>query len=93
MIKLSDAAKEKYAKYVGPDGRLIIDETVPEKLRETFQYFNDNNINILQLNVDDTIDETEEPDASLDNDDLDIETADENVEITEDENIEFDIFN
>lgn len=51
MISLSPRAKEAYAKYVGPDGKLRIDETVPENLRETFQFFNDNNINVLELNI------------------------------------------
>jgi len=61
MIALSPEAKQAYAKYVGPDGKLIIDDTVPENLKETFQFFNDNNINILELNIEriynDTFDE------------------------------------
>ena len=54
MIKLSDEAKNFYAKYVGPDGKLVIDDSLPNDLKETFQYFNDKGINILEMNVDDS---------------------------------------
>ena len=33
MIKLSEEAKRAYAKYVGPDGRLIIDPSLPDKVK------------------------------------------------------------
>lgn len=83
MIKLSEEAKQKYAKYVGPDGKLIINDSLPDELKETFQYFNDNNINILELNIDDTIfseddEEKEELLGADDNDDD--EVIDENIE-------------
>ena len=74
MIKLSDAAKQKYAKYVGPDGKLIIDDSLPDDIKEAFKYFNDRNINILELNVDDNIDnieDEEEEDVNIDDDIID----------------------
>ncbi len=78
MISLSPKAKEVYSKYVGPDGKLIIDESVPENLREAFQYFNDNDINILELNVEKdytTLDEDLEPEMD-DEDDMSEEEID-----------------
>lgn len=53
MIKLSEEAKQAYSKYVGPDGRLIIDESLPEDMKETFKFFNDKGINILEMNIND----------------------------------------
>ena len=53
MIKLSDDAKKAYAKYVGPDGKLIIDDSLSDDMKETFQFFNDRGINILEMNIDD----------------------------------------
>lgn len=66
MIKLSDAAKQEYAKYVGADGKLRIDDTVPENLREIFQYFNDRGINILKMEIDDNVEVLDEPDSNID---------------------------
>lgn len=83
MLKLSEEAKKKYAKYVGPDGKLIIDDSLPEEVKESFQYFNDNNINILELNVDDNItsEYDEEEEELLDeSDDYADEIIDENSE-------------
>ena len=34
MIKLSDDAKKAYAKYVGPDGKLIIDDSLSDEEKE-----------------------------------------------------------
>ena len=53
MIKLSDDAKKAYAKYVGPDGKLIIDDSLSDDMKETFQFFNDRGIIILEMNIDD----------------------------------------
>ena len=52
MISLSEEAKRVYAKYVGPDGKVAIQDFFPEELKEAFQYFNDNNINILEMKID-----------------------------------------
>ena len=56
MIKLSDEAKKAYSKFVKPDGSLIIDPSLPENVKEAFEYFNKEGINILELNIDDEID-------------------------------------
>lgn len=75
MLKLSDEAKAKYAKYVGTDGKLIIDDSLPEDLKETFRFFNEKNINVLEMNINDDIEVLDdEPDISNDiDDDSDIE--------------------
>ena len=52
MIRLSEEAKSIYAKYVGADGKVIIQDFFPDELKEAFQHFNDNNINILEMNID-----------------------------------------
>lgn len=90
MISLSPKAKEVYSKYIGPDGKLIIDDSVPENLRETFKYFNDNDINILELNVErnyTTLDEDLEPEMD---DDDDMSEENEEIDIL-DEDDESDV--
>jgi len=52
MVRLSEEAKALYAKYVGPDGKLTIPDYLPEEVKESFQFFNDHNINILEMNLD-----------------------------------------
>ena len=37
MIELSEKTKQECLKYMGPDGKFVIDESVPESLVETFQ--------------------------------------------------------
>lgn len=75
MIELSTEAKQAYAKYVGPDGRLIIDESLPDNIKNAFKYFNDNDINILELNMErpsiDESDDESQIDYDDDSDDLD----------------------
>ncbi len=74
MLKLSEEAKAKYAKYVDANGRLIIDETLPEDVKNAFNYFNSKGINIMELNVDDDAiidlpeEESEDLDEELDSD-------------------------
>ena len=51
MLKLSDEAKAKYAKYLDANGKLIIDDTLPEDVKKAFNYFNSRNINIIHLNL------------------------------------------
>lgn len=81
MLKLSEEAKRTYAKYVGPDGKLIIDDSLPDDIKETFQFFNDKGINILEMNINDEIAES----------DSDIELLEE--DINDDSLIEDDIDN
>ena len=71
MIKLSEEAKKAYAKYVGPDGRLIIDPSLPDKVKEAFEFFNKEGINILELNIDDEIETEFEDDESFDENESD----------------------
>lgn len=71
MLKLSDEAKAKYAKYVDANGRLIIDDSLPEDVKKAFNYFNSRNINIMNLNVDDDIIDLPEEEISESDDDLD----------------------
>jgi len=100
MIKLSDEAKREYAKFVGSDGRLRIDDTVPEQMREVFQYFNDKGINILEMQVDDDveilddrsddeIDSAETISEEYDDDSFSQETA----SLKENENVDLDDLN
>ena len=59
MLKLSDEAKRAYAKYVGPDGKLIIDDSLPDDMKEAFQFFNNKGINILEMNINDEANESD----------------------------------
>ncbi len=97
MLKLSDEAKAKYAKYLDANGKLIIDDTLPEDVKKAFNYFNSRNINIMQLNVnDDIIDLPEEEvnDSDLDDDvDFDDGESDELFDDEEDENVNLDDLN
>ena len=52
MIKIDDRAKELLSKYIGPDGKLMIDESLPDDIKESFQYFNDNDVKILEFGQD-----------------------------------------
>lgn len=49
MIKIDEETKQALAKYVGPDGRLIIDENLPDDIKEAFEFFNQEGINILDF--------------------------------------------
>lgn len=88
MIKLSEEAKKAYAKYVGPDGRLIIDDSLPTDLKETFQFFNEKGINILDMNIDDSSAETLNDDVEVLDDDSDDDLlSDDSTELSDDSNI------
>lgn len=102
MIKLSDEAKKAYAKYVGPDGKLVIDDSLPEDLKETFQFFNDEGINILEMNIDykpnDDVELLEEDinDDTLsddDSDDFDVDLADNSSIVEDDSEVDLDSLN
>ncbi len=83
MIKLSEEAKKAYAKYVDPvTGLLNIDPSLPENVKEAFEFFNSEGINILELNIDDELD------TDLDEDDE--EFTDEELEDDEDEDEDFE---
>lgn len=64
MIKIDEETKALLAKYVGPDGKLIIDESLPDDIKESFQFFNDEGVNILDFATNNTLHlhATEEPD-------------------------------
>lgn len=49
MIKIDEETKQALAKYVGPDGRLIIDDNLPDDIKEAFEFFNQEGINILNF--------------------------------------------
>ena len=49
MIKIDEETKQALAKYVGPDGRLIIDDNLPDDIKEAFKFFNQEGINILDF--------------------------------------------
>ena len=70
MIKFDEDIKTICAKYVGADGKLIIDDSLPENIKQSFEFFNSRNINIMELNIDDSDinNNYDEPDDSfLDN--------------------------
>ena len=46
---VDEETKQALAKYVGPDGRLIIDENLPDDIKEAFEFFNQEGINILDF--------------------------------------------
>lgn len=99
MIKLSEEAKQHFSKYVGPDGKLIIDDSVPQELRETFQFFNDKGINILDMNINDDIEILDEPDTVSDDiESDDYSNGDSNSEfsstiVEDDSNVDLDDLN
>lgn len=88
MIKLSEEAKAKYAKYVDQNGRLIVDESLPEDVKKAFNYFNSKGINVMELSVDDDIIDLPEEEEEYD-DEQEIfdneEQFDENSDSFEDE--------
>lgn len=100
MIKLSDQAKREYAKFVGSDGKLRVDDTVPEELREVFQYFNDKGINILEMQINDDVEILDESsDGDIDSEEVITEEYDdenfsqETNSLRENENVDLDDLN
>lgn len=67
MIKLDDKTKQLCKKYLGADGKFIINDSTPSDLVDLFQYFNDNDINVLTLELDDVIVDNSEDDQIDDN--------------------------
>ncbi len=85
MIKLSEEAKAKYAKYIDANGRLIVDENLPEDVKKAFNYFNSKGINVMELSVDDDIIDLPEEEELDDQESLDLEDEfDENDDSFED---------
>lgn len=68
MIKLDDNTKQLCKKFLGSDGKFIINETTPSDLVDLFQYFNDNNIDVLTLELDDVVVSEDEEDSTIDED-------------------------
>ncbi len=87
MIKLSEEAKKAYAKYVDANGRLIIDDSLPEELKETFEFFNEKGINILEMNIDDSTAESLDNIEVLDMDSDDNSFVDDSTELADDKSI------
>ncbi len=81
MIKIDERAKELLSKYVGPDGKLIIDESLPDDIKESFQYFNDENVNVLEfgqgeeLDLDPSTEEFEPDDEEVTEEEMDLSDA------------------
>ncbi len=95
MLKLSEEAKAKYAKYIDANGRLIVDESLPDDVKQAFNYFNSKGINIMELSVDDDIIDLPEEVNDLDSDEVDdveTETLDDSFEDSE-EDIDLDSLN
>ncbi len=47
MIAMSDKSREILSKYVGPDGKFIIDDSLPDDIKESFKFFNEEGVNIM----------------------------------------------
>ena len=77
MIKIDDETRQAIAKYVGPDGRLIIDESLPEDIKEAFQFFNDEGVNILDFGTDNELHlhVEDEEDDEIDDEEIDVEAS------------------
>ena len=82
MIALNEETKAACAKYVGADGFLVIDESVPEELKEIFHYFNNEGIKILEMNIDDSLGNSDLKESFLE------ENNDFNSEISENDFLE-----
>ena len=92
---LYEEAKAKYAKYIDANGRLIVDESLPDDVKQAFNYFNSKGINIMELSVDDDIIDLPEEVNDLDSDEVDdveTETLDDSFEDSE-EDIDLDSLN
>ncbi len=86
MRELSENAKKEYLKYIGSDGKFIINDKVPVELIETFKFFNDNNISVLDFKLQDIEREEEIDDSFIDEDILDVENNDDIEKISSDLN-------
>ncbi len=57
---MDDALKQKLSQFVDNEGKLIIQEDMPDDLKDAIKYLNENNINIFAPNDPMADDETEE---------------------------------
>ncbi len=80
MFELNEKAKAEIAKYIDSSGKLIIDDSLPDEVKKIFQYFNDNNLDIMNINVDDIINlpKTENFDESFEDSNYDEIVSSEN---------------
>ncbi len=69
MIKLDENTKKLCKRFLGQDGKFIINETTPSDLVDLFQYFNDNNIDVLTLELNDVVLSEDEEDLIPDEED------------------------
>ena len=93
MIKLDDKTKQLCKKYLGADGKFIINDSTPSDLIDLFQYFNDNDINVLTLELDDVVvDDSEEDEVDDNIEDFELEFNDSDEfsknEISKEENLD-----
>lgn len=42
MIKIDEKSKKLLEEHIGPDGKFIIDDSLPENIRQAFEFFNSN---------------------------------------------------
>ncbi len=69
MIKLDDNTKKLCKKFLGADGKFIINDSTPADLIDLFQYFNDNDIDVLTLELNDVALSEDEEELIFDEDD------------------------
>ena len=50
MDVISKEFFDLYSDFIGEDGKFIILDSLPEETKKAFKFFNDNNINIYELN-------------------------------------------
>ena len=95
---MDDALKQKLSQFVDNEGKLIVQEDMPQDLKDAIKYLNDNNVNIFAPNdpmadVDDAEFFTEEitpedlileDDPEVDNMDIDHMDLGEQAEVVED---------
>ena len=74
MVNLSEEKKNELLKYIDKDGRFIIDDSLPEELKNDFMFFNSRGDNAFELlfpekynNSDDEFDEAYLEEVDFDN--------------------------
>ena len=81
---------ERIKKYIGPDGKLIIDESLTEAEKQNFEYINSLDVDLLKVTKKSFVDEDlDEEDESDDFDDIsyDSSSLEDSAEISENENV------
>ena len=88
---------ERIKKYIGPDGKLIIDESLTEAEKQNFEYINSLDVDLLKVInkdrnktkksfVDEDLDEEDESD-DFDDISYDSSSLEDSAEISENENV------